>query len=59
MKVTLSEFKNLQRFVYDGEQRADLIPLYVEFVEFCGTKFLNPTYVKLVGGLTDLDVEGN
>jgi hypothetical protein len=59
MKVSLPTFKALQSLVYDGEFDEGLIPIYQEFAEFCNTDFSNPEYIKLIGGLIDIDVDSN
>jgi hypothetical protein len=56
MKVSLTEFNKLQRFVYDGHFESNYIPIYTEFTDFCRTSYVNPKYSKLVEGLINIEV---
>lgn len=57
MKVSLPVFKALQEVVYEGNFIEDLIPVYHEFADFCGTDLKSPVYEKLLEGLISIEVE--
>ena len=57
MRVTRSIYKSLQNAVYDGEFLEELVPTYAEFADFCETSISSPVYIKLLEGLTKLEVE--
>lgn len=56
MKVSLKEYHNLQKAVYDSEFQDYSVPILQEFCTFCGTDIHCPDILKLVNGLSQVEV---